>query len=633
MDSNNANVEAALASIGPGRISPAEDIYEQAKALQAERKWLRAGEMLSEAVKKYPNDIMCRVEAHRSNQQLNHARKLRAEGVHLANERRLDKAIAVFVQAKEVWPFIENIEEGLANARAKREQAETYYEEASVLAEKSEWPAVIEKAQECLTIFPYHKGAIEVTARANHEMAKERYHEGQSLKGQGQTLKAERSFYEALGHVPDMNQAQQGIAKIAFERGSEAEQAELWGKALIWYTEAISHHGRGEYKKRLETVRGKIVQRIGYNLSLEVASGGGNMAGGSGALKSTILHLMSTRRPSYLATAARGEYRGQEDYRALVVVNNLDVRTNVIRSENKVHDYTIYRDVPNPEIPKILGELESADRKLSRMQRQVHQPCYGCRGSGKVKCSACGGSGKQKCKACKGTGKSGEEDCSACSGTGKTTCGRCHGSGQVNCDKCRGSGKHPDVDQKDVRRQERKVRDLERELSRTPATVSKGFPAQWPYTVDLYEKQGIIEVSIEIAEARSGAVFNRDATGKSQVHRDTTIQNPNPSIGLEPNDLHLPGDSEVRMNVTNQVALQVSSRILKAVANKRIAETGAEIKRLRLAQANEAAVEAEADLACLLEARDRKGAAEIIDRLREELKKSLVDSSGDRAGR
>ena len=595
MDPNNTDVQTALGSLGATRTSPAQNAYELAKEMQKERKWLRAAEVLSEAVKQHPNDILCRVELYGSRRQLEQAKKLRTEGIQLGRERRLDKAMATLVQAKGIWPFIEQVDEPLAKARAERDQAEEFYRQATALAEKSDWPAVIEKAQAGLAVFPFHEGIIAVLAQAKHQTAQKHLQEGRSLLKEGQSPEADRAFYKALEYVPDMSQAQQGVAEIAFQRGSKAEQAGLWGEALVWYTEAIDHHDTDQYQRQKAAMREKIVERIGYSLAVEVTDGHRRVSADAATLQSKVLDIIARKSPEYLWAESGHEHGSWGDYQASLDIREFDVDSRIIRSDNRVHNYTIYQDVPNPEIPRILGRLESARQRLRRMRHQVNQPCYACQGKGKVKCSAC-------------------------SGKGKSDCPRCHGSGQVNCGKCRGSGRNPDVDHKDVRRQERKVQGLEGELRRTPSTISQGFRAQWPYTVEHHEKKGVTEVGISIADTSTAEVFHRDAIGKRDEHRDSTIQNPNPSIGLKPNDLNLPADAEVRRRLMDQIALQGSSRVLKAVINKRIAETHAKIDHLRQEQKDAQALEAEADLASLLGARDPKAAAEIINRLRAELR-------------
>ena len=87
-------------------------------------------------------------------------------------------------------------------------------------------------------------------------------------------------------------------------------------------------------------------------------------------------------------------------------------------------------------------------------------------------------------------------------------------------------------------------------------------------------------LGIQITDAGTGETLNTDAIRKDVVHRDSTIQNPNPSIGLKPNGLSLPVDATIRRGLISYVASQACSPILECVIQRKIAETCTKIDRL-----------------------------------------------------
>ena len=62
------------------------------------------------------------------------------------------------------------------------------------------------------------------------------------------------------------------------------------------------------------------------------------------------------------------------------------------------------------------------------------------------------------------------------------------------------------MSQNDLRRRERRVEDLRRDLHREPFTVLADFPAQWPYTVQFYRMTGTADVGIQVTHPATGAV-------------------------------------------------------------------------------------------------------------------------------
>jgi len=167
-----------------------------------------------------------------------------------------------------------------------------------------------------------------------------------------------------------------------------------------------------------------------------------------------------------------------------------------------------------------------------------------------------------------------------------------------------------------LKRCEGNVEALERKLQYAPATVMVSFAAQWPYTVQHHEKRGLAEVSIRIVRQATGDVAHTDAVRESCVHRDTTIDNANASIGLSSDPLVLPSDEAVRRTLIDELADKSSDRLLSALMGIRAKEMRTRAEALERKGDTEKAVEAFVDLSRTLEKTEPKEAEAIIERLR-----------------
>ena len=717
---HNADVRTALDSLPPERISPVQSTYQQARAMQNEKRWLKAADLFATAINNHPNDILCRVELYRSEQTLKHAIDLRSEGLRLAQEKRLDNAISTFAQAAEVWPFIDGVQAPLAEARAQRNQAQQYHTEAATFLSQSEWLKAIAQARAALDIFPFHGDAIAVLEKANHEMARIHTAAGQAFLTEQNPVRAEAAFLQALTFVPDAADAHQGLARIYYDRGLAAQENQLWGNALLWFADAVGHYQQQDYQLHLAAMRDKVTHRISYDLAVQVSDAGGILSPDSSSLESKLLYLMSNQKPAYLSLVTLQEGSPAPSYHASLTLANFDVYSQIVRTEHRIHRYTIYQEVPNPELPGVRHNLASAALELQHLRRQANQPCSHCSGKGKINCPDCKGKGHTVCKTCKGSGKSATQPCPACSGkahticqdckgkgklpaqtcpqcsgtgkvlcrhrnaptnpkaqscpdcsgTRKRTCTHCKGkgksapqtcpscsgkgrhsckacnasgklhrqncpscngkgqrpcskcdhSGKITCPHCKGSGKSNRVSRSQINRQEQRVRSLQRELDRLPVTVTQELPAEWRYVVAHHEKRGQIEAGMQIINPVGGEVLYADSVRKTAVHRDTTIDNASPDIGLKADHLNLPSNQTVWQSLLDQAAAEASAKVLAAVTQQRIAEARARIAQLKRQGASENEItEAEVDLAHLLAPLDSQQAVGLINTLRQGL--------------
>ena len=106
------------------------------------------------------------------------------------------------------------------------------------------------------------------------------------------------------------------------------------------------------------------------------------------SLKSGISGRVALTKPDVLQVLGEAD-KGAPSYRALVQLKALDVRGGLVKTENRIYRYTVYRMVPNPEIPRLEGLLRVAGWELARVRREYTRACPRGAGTARVTCTRC----------------------------------------------------------------------------------------------------------------------------------------------------------------------------------------------------------------------------------------------------
>lgn len=651
LNPDNMNAKDALASVTPENYrkhSQIKEIYDQSLALQKEKHWSKSAELLRRARNMDPSHLSCRAKLHHAEENLQAARKADSSGVQLRQQKRLDEAIEAFQRALDIWPFFTEAGSHLAKVEAEREQAELLYEKARELSNSSNWDEAVQATTAVLKIFPFHEKAVAQLKLSKQKAAESHCMTGTTLLANDKLKEAEEEFTRSLYYVPDMIGAKEGLAQVDYIRGNEAESDKLWGSALLWYMDAKDHVSKKEYSHRIREVKARIFDRVCFGLSLEVKQSRRIASNIPAMLKTTMTHYLSRQKPDFLSLMSGQIDTKRRPYSLVVDPINLEIKGGLVQKEKRTYRYTDYREVSNPEIPKLQNLLNIARQDLERLRREFNRTCsicgargtltcQPCGGRGKVTCTKCRGTGQVQCDVCKGTGQwqrgwregkpyfvecykckgSGKIRCYFCGGRGGKDCYTCRGDGRVECNRCLGSGKATSVSVWDIRNKENEVENIQRNLSRAPATVQKGFPAEWPYTVHHHEKTGFLEARISLESSEAGTAVHSDVVQKSRHYRDSTVQNANPNIGLDSDGLDLPSDDAVKRSLVNEISSEMISKVLDVMLKDRISYMRSKAEELRKQGRAHETVEVMVDIARLIEPSDSAEAAEVIESLRE----------------
>jgi len=641
LDGNNADAAAALAlATGGGKAYPgaAADLYGRGIELQRQKHWKQAAGFLREAIRLEPNHVLGRVALYRGGESMRSAEQARADGEDLLKARRLDEAIATLQRALYVWPGCPGAPEVLAATRTRRAKAEGLYDRARQRAGESDVVGAAAAAAAALDVFPAHKGAREVFEKVRGPAAAAREKAGKAALERGDLAGATPALRDAVRYAPKSRSARALLAEVCRRHGGQAENAGYWGNALLWYMEAIDNEASPEAVNGMARATKKIAERVAFPLAVEV-TGPPAEAKATEALGSELVSALMAEGPDFVGIVPASRSK-RAAYTALVKLEKIATAEKLARTERKRHDFTIRREVPNPEIPRLAELLRAKHLELSLLKRDFERRCPRCRGRGRricptcrgrgtVRCDNCGGKGTLRCRQCGGTGTKNGAPCPRCHGTGTARCLRCGGDGRMLCPTCSqlgqrrgwlvcstcgGTGRATTVSRMAIRSRERDVADLEARLAKAPAKVTRKIPAQWAYTVRHYEKTGAISTNLHLASP--AGTMRQEKVNRQFAAKDTAIEGANPAIGLAEDSLDLPDDAAVRTSLIQAVAGEIARRAVGAVIADRIEATRRRAERLAGEGKALEAAEARMDLVQLLKPIRSKEASGLLTQVR-----------------
>ncbi len=581
LDPDNLDAKDALDSVSSAkkdRQSRTQSLYDSALALQGQQKWLMSSETLRTTVKLNPNHLPSRVNLHRSDEVLRQARAKYRAGSSLAGKGRLDEAIAALKGSLDIWPYFDEASGALARTQARRDESERLYENAANLAKQRRWDDAIRQAEAARKIYPFHHPAGDVLAESKQSAAAEHCEAGNRLLAGNNLAEAEKEFQRSLGYVPYLVPATEGLARVDDIRGVADQEKGQWGSALLWYMEANNHISKPEYLGKIKAARGRVLSRISFGIGVNVTDAKVRGTVESSALRSRVFADILAKKPQFLRLEDAQNGAKPPFYTVAVNLEDLSVRGGLIRSENRTHRYTAYREIPNPEITRLSVMLQAAHRDLARLRRDFNRQGHA-------------------------TGKS------------KRSTSRGKKQAPVRHPRRRGYVKTTRATKWNIERKLAQVRRLQHQLAIAPATITESFPARWPYVINHYEKSGTIRTSIRITNA-TGVTLDAITVRKTFRQEDATVDNPNPRIGLHADPLILCSNDEVRASMIHAAGSEVAAKIVAAVLKAKASKIRAKAQNASRRGNSIDATEAYMELVHLMEPYDATEAARLLERLR-----------------
>jgi tetratricopeptide (TPR) repeat protein len=540
-------------------------------------------------------------------------RRMAIDGRFLLLQGRLDEAIQKLQSALALAPDQPEAAELLAQAQARRAEAQQHYDAAVALGKAAKWDEAIVETNAATGVYPAYKQAKDLALDIRRRAANATVEAATTLLGRKNFAAAEDAFRRAMEYVPDFVPAAEGIGRTDFERAQAAAALERWGAALVWMSEAVDFAPKkSEYADLAAAMRERVLARIRFAVAPAPAGADpGNAT--TTALREKTWQRLGRSRPEFFVVPGDAAFSGKADYLLTLAASEPKLHGGLVRSEQRVFRYNIKREEPNPDYAALRDQLNQARASLAQMRMDYDQPCPFCGGTGWMICRACGGTGT--------IAGPPPGPCPACNLPG----GR---PGWVRCLRCGGTGHFSRISYTELRRAEQDVARLQDQLLRTPQTVTRQAPADWPYSVEYHEKAGTLEYALGITAGETGRSVSSDALRRDKRYEDTAVQNANPAIGLAADPLKLPADEEVRQTLIDEAAAEAANRTIAATTAARAAERQAESQKLFSEGRAAEAIEAGADAAMLKEAAARgQGIAPVAglrDRLRAEERRAAA---------
>jgi tetratricopeptide (TPR) repeat protein len=534
-------------------------------------------------------------------------RRAAIDGRFLLMQGRLDEAVQKLQTALSLYPDQPEAKDLLAQALAKRAEAQQHFDQAGKLAQAGKWDEAILEINAATGVYPAYKQAKDLGQDIRRRAANATVVAATAMLGKGNLPGAEDAFRRALEYVPDFAPALEGIGRADFERAKAAEAQGRWGAALAWVTEAIDFAPKkAEYADLAGAMRARVLERVRFAIAkgpprpaTEVVSAA------TAVLEEKTWQRLGRSRPEFLVVAGDPAFTGAAAYLVALDATEPQVRGGLARTEQRTFRYTIKREEPNPDYANMRDQLNRARDYLTQLRADYDQPCPYCGGGGVLLCRACGGTGTiigpppGPCPYCNMPG------------------GR---PGYVRCPRCGGTGHYSRVSYTELRRAEQEVARLQDLLLRTPPMVTRTLPADWAYSLEYHEKSGVMEFTLRILSAERGRNVVADTIRRDKRYEDALLQNANPAIGLAADPLKLPADVEVRATILDDAAAEAANRIVAATAAARAAERQAESQKLFSEGHVPEAIEADADAAILKEAGARGQGMVLVGALRDRLR-------------
>ena len=532
-------------------------------------------------------------------------RRAAIDGRFLLLQGRLDEAILKLQSALSLYPDQPEAREFLAQAQAKRAEAQQHYDAAAALGKAAKWDEAIVETSAATGVYPAYKQAKDLALDIRRRAANATVEAAAAALGQGNFAAAEGAFRRAMEYVPDFAPAASGLGCTDFARAQAAAAQGRWGAALVWVTEAVDFAPKkSEYADLAAAMRARVLERVRFAVA-PAPAGADPVNAATTALREKTWQHLGKSRPEFFVVPGDAAFAGKANYLVALAAGEPKLRGGLVRTEQRTFRYNIKREEANPDYAAARDQLSQALAYLAQIRMDYDQPCPFCGGVGWTICRACGGSGTiigpppGPCHACNLLG------------------GR---PGWVRCLRCGGTGHYSRISYTELRRAEQEVARLQDLLARTPQMITRQVPADWPYGMEYHEKAGEMEFTLRITVAESGGNVVADALRRDKRFEGTAVQNANPAIGLAAGPLKLPGDEEVRQTLIDEAAAEAANRTVAATTAARAAERQAESQRLFSEGRTAEAIEAGADAAMLKEAVAKGKGIALVAGLRDRLR-------------
>lgn len=529
-----------------------DDLRQAQDALQ-QRRWPQARELLQQVVRRAPTFVTARFLLHDAQAAEDEARRLLGQGQTALRQRHLAEARAAFSQGLQKWPELPGAASLLADVEADLAAVEQNLAQAEQLAAKEQYDDALALVKEARDLAPHQSAALRLQEQLIDRAAAACVRQAQTALEQAKLGEARQLYRRALTIKPSYEPARRGLASADAAAARQAARADRPGEAWLWYYRANQQLQDAPYASEQQVLARQVQAATAMPAVLQVSPGPGQLAVPTAHLEAAMQSRLTQLPPVINLQPAPSAERQRLTITASL--RQSESERQLLRNEARTHPYTVEEQVPNPELPRLQFRLTQAERELERLKRDYERRCRHCDGSGQLTCPTCHGTNTITCTTCNGSGKlAGGAACRHCRGDGNVTCRQCR-DGRLRCRRCQGTGRDTQVTPHQIRRQEREVARAQEAYDQAPSTTSQPKTAYWPYRLKTYQRASNLAVHLQILDHRDPRRPRIDTLYPfERTHQDTTVDNPNPEIGLPINLLDLPSEATARDQLIDEAA-------------------------------------------------------------------------------
>ncbi len=579
-DPVNDAVLAALASLQVETL-PANtaglDAFRRGASQAGELRWSQAAGAYREAITLNPNLLPARAELATAQAQLAESRQLADSGAARVRESRISVAVPLLEQALEVWPYNQPARELLTHAQSALALANSSFNDAVGAAEQSDWDAAIAAADAGLVVDKSHPQLRELrpqlsTRAANDYTRRAAAHlEVEDYEG------ARDDYLRALDYKHPHAPAQRGLAGVYYAMGERLEQQGRPGAALLHYHRGQTYMATAEISQGQTRAYRAVRQRNGMTLGIAVGETPEGLAVSSGRL-SDALHRAAARHERSGLALTQDEPR----FALTTEVTGAWIEENRTGATTRTHNYTVDEPRPNPRYHALVDDIDDLRIEIDRLEADYHSHVGRNHGHHRH--------------------------------DGGDVVGDRHGHGREISDR---EARHLNQLLSRINRSKRDMDRLYAQLRRTPREVLVAIPYTANYTIETYTKTGGVTVDARLIDTQTGETIESFTVSGEATHRDTTVPNPRPEIGIQSDPLSLPDDGQVAHEVAADAARSATSRAIEAAVMYELDKLRASAAAMREAADETAALEAEVAAGVLVEMVDSDASSRVLGNLGE----------------
>lgn len=545
--------------------------FADALASTGKRRWKQAEERLRAVIDTSPHHLPARALLYQADAEIARSRKIERNAMKLVQAGRLDVAVVELQKAVDIWQGNAEAIVGLASTTQRIADANVKVASSLEAAKARAWDQALADVREALRLFPLHPEASKHLQHVKQQGADDYVARGKASLKAGELDDAATAFTQATLFQPRNAQALEGLASIADARALAAEKADLLGAALLWAIEANERQRSDNRAGKVTLLRAAIVQRMGFAVYVAAETQPNDRR-----LADALTAELNRTRPTFLVMAGKPD---ATDYRVTVDVASLEINQHIARSERRTHSYEKQRTVVNRAYDRLCDQIEFARQQVRFAERECRRL---------------------------------ESDCR------RAQISR-NPSVHSICDRAARSRYRYD-------RERDRLRQYEWELSRTPRTVVETYRAEWRYGFATHAKTARLRGRAFVTASAENETIGSIKLDREASHRDDTITDANPAIGLPHDPLTLPPDSDVRDEVIAATARGLASEVLVKVVRARAASANASAREALAAGDVDAAIELNVIAALLLDPVASSESQSILLQLRKQLRQTPGDA-------